>query len=57
MFVVVHAMCCEVNSVEGDAHLMKEELKNAQELNIRFRRAEAMDTYFSSDRHVSRYYL
>lgn len=29
-----------VNSVEGDAHLMKDELKNAHDLTIRVRRAE-----------------
>eukprot|EP00439_Symbiodinium_sp_Y106_P011697 s2414_g1.t2 len=29
-----------VNSVEGDAHLMKDELKNAQDLTLRVRRAE-----------------
>ncbi|CAE7819469.1 unnamed protein product, partial [Symbiodinium necroappetens] len=29
-----------VNSVEGDAHLMKDELKHAHDLTIRVRRAE-----------------
>ncbi|CAJ1344256.1 unnamed protein product [Effrenium voratum] len=40
-FVVTMGMrIIKVNGIENDAFLMKEELKNAEEVNIRFRRAE-----------------
>ena len=35
----------KVNSVEGDAQLMREELKNSQDVTIRVRRAEVLGLF------------